>query len=218
MAEFFVHLSQARHNESLAEYLLDKPYYDWAITACFYSAIHYFEARLFIKYSENDKKHSETSIPLDEKGEWKYTPHRWRERLVHDNFSQSTWISFRNLREKSELARYLSYYPKRLKVIFKDIPSYEIFQPRNAQHSVKKDLQVMANIIHDRGLYLPNNQFIDNKKIDYLVQTLKNLLVSTKKKMVRSKSKTSTEIIDEMDKREEYLKNLKKIREERKKK
>lgn len=143
MAEFFVHLSQARHNESLAEYLLDKPYYDWAITACFYSAIHYFEARLFIEYSENDKKHSETSIPLGERGEWKYTPHRWRERLVHDNFSQSTWISFRNLREKSELARYLSYYPKRLKVVFKDIPSYEIFQPKNAQHSVKKDLQVI---------------------------------------------------------------------------
>jgi len=141
MAEFLVHLSQAKHNESMAEFLLDKPYYDWAITGCFYSAIHYFEARLFIEFAENDKKHSETSIPLDEKGEWIYTTHRWRERLVQDHFSRATWISFRNLREASELARYLSYYPKRSRVVFKEIPSYEIFQPKNAQNSVKKDLQ-----------------------------------------------------------------------------
>ena len=61
------------------------------------------------------KRHSETSIPLNDKGEWKYTPHRWRERLVQDHFSRSTWISFGNLREASELARYLSYYPPEIK-------------------------------------------------------------------------------------------------------
>lgn len=170
MAEFFVHLSQARHNESLAEYLLDKPYYDWAITACFYSAIHYFEARLFIEYTENDKKHSETSIPLDDKGEWKYTPHRWRERLVHNHFSRSTWISFRNLREASELARYLSYYPKRLKVVFKEIPSYEIFQPKNAQHSVNKDLQIMKKDLRvELGEFLHG---LEMEKSDWLKASL----------------------------------------------
>jgi len=170
MAEFFVHLSQARHNESLAEYLLDKPYYDWAITACFYSAIHYFEARLFIEYTQNDKKHSESSIPLDEKGEWKYTPHRWRERLVHNHFSRSTWISFRNLREASELARYLSYYPERLKVVFKEIPSYEIFQPKNAQHSVKKDLQVIKKELQiELGEFL---HALEMEKSDWLKASL----------------------------------------------
>jgi len=140
MGDFAVHVSQAKHNESLAEFLLDKPYFDWSITACFYSAIHYVEARLFIEFVESDKKHSETSIPVDDKGEWLVTPHRWRERLIQNHFSKSVWKSFRNIKEASELARYLSYFPNK-QASFKDVPSFKLFEFENAQFSLDIDLE-----------------------------------------------------------------------------
>lgn len=141
MAELPVHISQAEHNEKTAEFLLDKPFFDWAITACFYSAIHYFEARLFFDSSEIDKKHTEKGIPVDPiTGDTTITPHRWRERVIHDRYSQNAWKSFRNLKEASEIARYLSHYPKRGLVSFKTVPSYEIFDRKNSKFFLEKDL------------------------------------------------------------------------------
>jgi hypothetical protein len=40
------HLSQAKHNESVALFLLQHDYPDWAVTAFFYAALHYVEAVL----------------------------------------------------------------------------------------------------------------------------------------------------------------------------
>jgi hypothetical protein len=138
MADFQVHLSQAKHNESLANYLVDKPYYDWVITACFYSAIHYFEARLFAMMAEVNNKHSDTSVPLDSEGKQKYSIHRWREELVQNHFPQLIWRSYRKLKENSELARYLTN-PSCQEL---DKPAYSYFQPNDS----KKSIESLENI------------------------------------------------------------------------
>jgi len=107
MAEFRVHITQAKYNEGLAEHLLDNSYHDWAITVCFYAAIHYFEARLFLEYSENPRKHTDTSIPVDQNGNQENTPHRWRSDLVRRVCPKSAYKSFINLKQISEWSRYL---------------------------------------------------------------------------------------------------------------
>jgi glucose-6-phosphate isomerase len=105
MAEFLVHILQAEHNESLADYLIGiDPYHDWVITVSFYSAIHYFKARLFIINNDSNNKHSDTSMPQN----YNKSPHSWREDLIHKSFSERIWKSFRKLRTQSEIARYLT--------------------------------------------------------------------------------------------------------------
>jgi uncharacterized protein (UPF0332 family) len=144
MAEFLVHISQAEHNESLANYLIgiDKPYHDWVITICFYSAIHYFEAWLFITNTDSNKKHSDTSMLQD----YNKSHHSWREDLIHKN-RPTVWKSFRKLRTQSEIARYLnsSYSPISPE---QQKPSYEYFQPENSRtlleslKNIKADLKI----------------------------------------------------------------------------
>lgn len=54
------HLSQARHNESVALFLLQHDYPDWAVTAFFYAALHYVEAVL-----AGENRHSENHPARD---------------------------------------------------------------------------------------------------------------------------------------------------------
>jgi len=49
-------------------------------------------------------------------------------------------------------------------------------QPIFMNSSYKKDSEAMANIIHEKGIYLPNNQFINKGKIDYMVNAIKEIL------------------------------------------
>jgi len=156
MAEFKVHISQAKHNESLASFLIDidKSYNDWAITVCFYSAIHYFEARLFIMKAIINERHSDTSVPLDDEGKQKYSVHRWREELIQDNFPQDIWKSYRKLRLDSELARYLTYPPSET-----EQPSYRYFQPSHSKKSLKNLENIksgfnteLAEFLYDLGM------------------------------------------------------------------
>jgi hypothetical protein len=42
------HIKQARHNEKLAATLAKSTYLDWAVTAYFYSALHYVQAFLAV--------------------------------------------------------------------------------------------------------------------------------------------------------------------------
>lgn len=150
MADFLVHISQAEHNESLADYLInmDRPYHDWVITICFYSAIHYFEAWLFITNTDNNK-HSYTSMPQD----YNKSPHSWREDLIHRSFSVEVWKSFRKLRTQSEIARYLtsSYNP-----ISPDQqkPSYEYFQPKDSITFLESLKNIKAELKIDRARIL----------------------------------------------------------------
>lgn len=143
MADYSVHLSQAQHNEQLASKLADEPpFHDWGIPAAFYSAIHYVECWLFNNRRSRLEKHTETSIFVGEEGRFELDPHAWREKLVDRNLSRRAFLSFRNLRNASETARYLSLYgvepsrwPKWL-----DIPASQHFESDAARKLVGTDL------------------------------------------------------------------------------
>jgi len=105
MPDFKIHLSQAKHNEEAAKKLVNEPpYHDWGITAAFYSAIHYFEFWLF----NQPEKHTETSIPLDQNGKPKCSLHSWREHLIQVKLNKKAFLSYRKLRNESNISRYLS--------------------------------------------------------------------------------------------------------------
>jgi len=54
-------------------------------------------------------------------------------------------------------------------------------QPVFLKSNFKRDSQIMANKIHERGIYLPNNQFMNDGSIDYIIKIIKKLLTSFKK-------------------------------------
>jgi len=144
MADYFVHLSQAQHNEQLAIKLVQEPpFHDWGITAAFYAAIHYLECWLF----NRREKHTETSIPVRRDGKLSCTPHAWRERIVGRQLNKYAFISFRKLRDTSETARYLSLY--RIEVgrppQWLDKPASQYFRPEDAKNMVEKDLATLRN-------------------------------------------------------------------------
>lgn len=113
-------------------------FHDWAITVCFYAAIHFVEARLFYMHFQ----HTETSVPLNQQGELEYTPHRWREKMVRDNFAMPVWRSFRKLRENSEQARYLSFRQGATSPPnFLSSPATEFFRPEDARKLYDKELK-----------------------------------------------------------------------------
>jgi len=146
MADYKVHLSQAKHNEEVALKLVkEPPYHDWGITAAFYSAIHYLECWLF----NRKEKHTEISIPVGEDGKFLYTPHAWREKLVERYLSKEAFKSFRKLRDASETARYLSLYRvhsgKALSWL--DRPASEYFSQDAAENLVEKSLKTFKNEI-----------------------------------------------------------------------
>lgn len=144
MADYHVHLSQAQHNEQLANKLVQEPpFHDWGITAAFYAAIHYLECWLF----NRKEKHTETSIPVGSDNKFRYTPHAWRERIVEIELTRNAFKSFRKLRSASETARYLSFYrigtgrmPQWL-----SMPASQYFSPKNAKRLVDKDLVTLRN-------------------------------------------------------------------------
>jgi len=144
MADYFVHLSQAKHNEEVANHLVkNPPFHDWGITAAFYAAIHFLECWLFNK----PEKHTETSIPIGEDGRLQYTPHAWRERILERELSKKAFIGFRKLRDASETARYLSLYrvaPGRMPQ-WVDKPAPDYFKPEDARSMVEKDLTSLRN-------------------------------------------------------------------------
>jgi len=135
MADDVTHLSQAKHNEDLANKLVSKkPFHDWGITAAFYASIHYFEYYLF----KTQKKHTETDIPSNRNGENRCTPHAWREKLAFKMLSRPAFISFRDLKDASETARYLSLC--RDPAMWTDSPASEHFKLQDAKDLVEKDL------------------------------------------------------------------------------
>lgn len=55
-------------------------------------------------------------------------------------------------------------------------------QPVFKNMRVKADKTNMADLIHDCGMYIPNNQFISTKKIDYMINSVNELLGNFKEK------------------------------------
>ncbi len=121
------------------------------ITAAFYSAIHYFEGWLFKK----PEKHTETSIPLDESGKLKYSPHAWREKMV-EKIGKDIFKSFRKLRDASETARYLSLsrIGAKRKPVWLKIPASEFFTREEAEKLIKKELKNLKNILGFRNNFI----------------------------------------------------------------
>ncbi|MDY6833450.1 MAG: hypothetical protein SVY53_01440 [Chloroflexota bacterium] len=141
MADYRVHLSQARHNEEIADKLVQEPpFHDWAVTAAFYAAIHYFECWMF----NSSHKHSETSIPMSN-GKIKYSPHTWRQLIVEKEFDKPVWKSFRKLRDGSQTARYLS--PSRpwhgVSPRWLNKPASDYFTPEAARKMVENNLAIL---------------------------------------------------------------------------
>lgn len=94
------HIERAENNESFYNQfnLATTPFIDWAITALFYSALHYIDAYL-AKYPA---------------GGIHPASHGKREKfLACDNFTQNIYPSYRELRDRSEDARYnlISFSP-----------------------------------------------------------------------------------------------------------
>lgn len=144
MADYTVHLSQAKHNEDVANRLVQEPpFHDWGITVAFYAAIHYLECWLFNK----PERHTETSIPRGPDGKLQFTPHAWREKLVERYLSKGAFKSYRKLRDSSETARYLSFYRigQERAGRWLNEPASDYFRPEDANDMVKKDLINIKN-------------------------------------------------------------------------
>ena len=115
LSDRIAHIRQAQHNEELAKKLVEDGYQfkDWAVTAAFYAALHYFEARLHqeppFTYPGISGRifHSESSIPTyDNSARYRYSNHGWREQLIRRNCDRATVTAYRELRDASQIARY----------------------------------------------------------------------------------------------------------------
>ncbi len=138
-------MAQADHNREVARYLATPPRHDWAITAAFYSAVHYFEAWLF----DEAEKHSETSIPTNSDGKLAHTAHGWREILVHRKMPKDAFISFRKLHETSETARYLSLFKVGTPAAptWTTAPAPNYFNEAHARSLVEGDLEKFRRVV-----------------------------------------------------------------------
>jgi hypothetical protein len=142
MADFSVHVAQAKHNEQVAGHLLKTVgYHDWAVTACFYAAIHFVEARCWYII---DIKHTDITIPVDGAGKLQYSPHAWRQQLIRDRFTEVVWRSYRKLQTNSEAVRYLATRggpgpgpgP-----VFLNAPATDYISQQDVRKLVEKELQ-----------------------------------------------------------------------------
>jgi hypothetical protein len=131
-------MRQAEHNERVANHLAGSPeMYDWGITAAFYSAIHYLEAKFF---SLPAILHTETSIPEGSDGKLQYTAHAWRQAVVREKFPPTVYKAFRKLRENSEIARYLSHAQSGPGWSPLDVPATQFFKQGDAHNMLRKEL------------------------------------------------------------------------------
>ncbi|HEY3315323.1 MAG TPA: hypothetical protein VGL40_08650 [Bacillota bacterium] len=93
------HLTQAEHNEALASELTavaPMKYKDWAVTVCFYAALHYVEAAVF-------PRHCDKEAAAAKKGK-----HTYRVGVVEKKWGKPAGKLYFRMRMASETARYLS--------------------------------------------------------------------------------------------------------------
>jgi hypothetical protein len=146
MAVAKVHLAQAKHNEDVADLLVGADStHDWAITAAYYAAIHYVECWLYDFMKAEDKKHTETSMPLRENKEPKHSMHNWRQIIVENNLAEDTARSLRKLKVTSDQARYLVVTRKGPggKPIWICMTADEFFKPEHARNIVNECLHLI---------------------------------------------------------------------------
>lgn len=92
------HLDQAKHNEDLARGLISMkaPFCDWAVTTCFYAALHYIYFKL-----------APTSI---------FSSHQELESEMSKKYSSTSkvWRIYKKLKNRSENARYYPHLAKQM--------------------------------------------------------------------------------------------------------
>ncbi|MEK6833307.1 MAG: GDP-mannose 4,6-dehydratase [Nanoarchaeota archaeon] len=94
---------------------------------------------------------------------------------VHINETSSFSLGI-ILPDKYQREYLLEYLPKKGIECRPVVAGNLLKQPIFSKMNLKKDSEIMANKIHYQGLYLPNNQFVDIEKIDYMVDTIEKLL------------------------------------------
>ena len=95
MPDLIHHVDQAGHNRGCATHLIDSGAapalcHDWAVTAAFYSAVHYVEAG----FTSGVTGHTYS--------------HKVRNRRIPDLYGKKCWKSYRKLYNASSIARYLN--------------------------------------------------------------------------------------------------------------
>lgn len=114
MPDYDRHILQADHNQELLDHLcrqnMSKKFSDWAVTVCFYTALHYVEAVVFTQGSlwinakvRVNGKHSSEYKPFVGTG----SEHMVRAALIHNNsIFNALRDAYGNLYEDSRTARY----------------------------------------------------------------------------------------------------------------
>ena len=140
MANLPDHVAQAKHNLDCAEkFLQGGGCDDWAITAAFYSAVHFAEAG----FAMTEIEHTESSCPDGEE------PHAYRARAIKENFGVPCWKSYRKLREASFNVRYLALWKSgRIGT------ALGYYSPNDASQFVKQDLLTVRREIQKSGVNL----------------------------------------------------------------
>ncbi|OGX14958.1 MAG: hypothetical protein A2166_03710 [Omnitrophica WOR_2 bacterium RBG_13_41_10] len=86
-------------------------YKDWAVTTCFYTAVHIAEA-VFFTLRPRNFEHSETTIPPKQRNRPSYSFHSWRKELIKELIARSRLqpkflYTFQSLHDQSNISRYL---------------------------------------------------------------------------------------------------------------
>lgn len=128
MADFIDHVNQAKHNLMCAEkFLANSQCRDWAITAAFYSALHFVEAG----FTTTNILHTDFRRPQDE------SLHTYRMRQVKDKYGKECWLSYRKLFDASYNVRYLALWNSQMG------GALDYFNHNDAKNFIEKELGVI---------------------------------------------------------------------------
>ncbi len=131
MADLVCHLKQSKHNLSCAKTLLNVANSrDWAITACFYAAIHFVEAGLIAVRGGTSRQLSPGRGT---------NAHSIRQNLVKSVFNDDCYLKYRHLREASMEVRYLDG----TNCFITDHPAEEIYSQTQAKDFIEKDFEYL---------------------------------------------------------------------------
>jgi len=137
MANFVDHIDQARHNLQCARnFSQGTNCKDWAITAAFYSALHYVEAG----FEAMGFGHTDQNRPTDE------SAHSYRTRELRKKFGLDCYKSYRKLSVASYQVRYLAEWQTRSGIATSYFSLIDIDKFINEDvEKVKNEIQVITS-------------------------------------------------------------------------
>jgi len=97
------------------------------------------------------------------------------------NFNETSSFSLALIFENEQIRDYVSENLGKRGIESRPIVAGNLLkQPVFINLNPKKDSEDIANKIHNQGIYLPNNQFINKEKVNYMVETVEELLNEAK--------------------------------------